>query len=38
MAASSADVRSRVRLRMEGPRREVGHDRVLRPEVALDGG
>jgi beta-glucosidase len=35
VGASSSDIRSRVQLTMDGPRRVVGHDRVLHPEVAV---
>ena len=33
MGASSADIRQTIKLTLTGPRREVGFDRVLLPEI-----
>jgi beta-glucosidase len=36
VGASSADIRQTFKLTLTGPRREVGFDRVLLPEITLD--
>ena len=35
VGASSTDIRSRLRLSMTGPRRSVGYDRVMQPEITI---